>query len=181
MTVPELNRISVISAFFLLAPVVVLGVRPESGVVAAADCDDKERGPSRGTDLEQVRETLLELHNQARAEVRLPSLAVNKKLEAAADGHARDMAKRHTMTHTGEDGSSPTSRILAQGYPLKRCGENVAFGRYTLEKLMKGWIESPPHKANIFGNFSQIGVGYAVAEDGTAFWCVTFGLPLRRK
>ncbi len=47
-------------------------------------------------------------------------------------------------------------------------------------RLMKGWMESPPHKRNILGSFSQIGVAYATAEDGKRYWCVTFGLPARR-
>jgi uncharacterized protein YkwD len=46
---------------------------------------------------------------------------------------------------------------------------------------MKGWMNSPTHKANILGSFTQIGAAYATASDGTPFWCVTFGLPARRK
>jgi uncharacterized protein YkwD len=45
---------------------------------------------------------------------------------------------------------------------------------------MKGWMDSPPHKRNILGSFSQIGVACATAEDGKRYWCVTFGLPARR-
>jgi hypothetical protein len=31
------------------------------------------------------------------------------------------------------------------------------------------------------GSFSQIGAARAIAQDGTPSWCVTFGLPGRRK
>ena len=42
------------------------------------------------------------------------------------------------------------------------------------------WMDSPPHKRNIFGSFSQIGVACATGESGKRYWCVTFGLPNRR-
>lgn len=109
------------------------------------------------------------------------SLEPSKKLQAAAEVHVRDMAARHKMAHEGSDGSTPSQRVEHQGYRLRRCGENVAFGVQTCDAVMKGWMNSPPHKKNILGNFSQIGAAYATAADGTPFWCVTFGLPTRRK
>jgi uncharacterized protein YkwD len=177
----ENSSMSTIKTAFNAMSVVLALSAMASGGFAIGAADDRA-GPSVApSQAEQLRELVLTLHNQARLDEKLPSLAVNKKLEAAAEAHAKEMARRHTMTHTGEDGSTPTSRIEAQGYRLKRCGENVAFGRYSPQRLMKGWIDSPVHRANIFGNFTQIGVGYAVAQDGTAFWCVNFGLPARRK
>ena len=139
------------------------------------------KDPARALDLAKVIEELIVLHNRSRAEGKLASLSASKKLQSAAEGHASDMAARHKMTHTGSDGSTPSSRISASGYRIKRCGENIACGLTTPEEVMKGWMKSPPHKANILGNFSQIGAGCAIAEDGTPFWCVTFGLPARQE
>jgi uncharacterized protein YkwD len=124
---------------------------------------------------------LVEEHNRIRAEAKLSSLSPSRRLQEAAGDHARDMADRRKMSHRGSDGSTPSSRILAKGYRMRRCGENVAFGPRTVEAVMKGWMNSPTHKDNILGNFSQIGAAYATARDGTAFWCVTFGLPARPK
>jgi uncharacterized protein YkwD len=118
-------------------------------------------------------------HNRIRAEAKLPALAVSPKLEAAASAHARDMANRGKMTHKGSDGSDPFDRIAAHGYKYRRAGENVAVGYFTTERLMKGWMDSPHHKKNILGSFSQIGVACATAPDGKRYWCVTFGLPAR--
>jgi uncharacterized protein YkwD len=115
-----------------------------------------------------------------RANARLPALATSPKLEAAARQHALDMAAHGKMTHWGSDGSSAISRISGKGYPYRRAGENIAAGHFTVDGLMKGWMESPPHKRNILGSFSQIGVAYATAENGKRYWCVTFGLPARR-
>jgi uncharacterized protein YkwD len=136
--------------------------------------------PAVKLDQTNVREKLIAAHNQIRAEAKLAALAVSNKLQTAAEQHARDMAERRKMTHEGSDGSSPLDRIKAQGYNYRRAAENIAAGRYTLDRLMNGWMESPPHKKNILGSFSQIGAACAIAEDGKRYWCVTFGLPARR-
>ncbi len=133
--------------------------------------------PARLRPLEQ---TVLEAHNRIRAAAKLPRLEFSPRLRAAAYRQARDMARHKKMSHVGSDDSQPAERIREAGYPYRRAGENVAFGRYTVEGLMKGWMESPPHKRNILGSFSQIGVAYATATDGVRYWCVTFGIPQRR-
>jgi uncharacterized protein YkwD len=95
-------------------------------------------------------------------------------------GMAVRMAARDRMTHKGGDGSGPIERIKATGYAYRRAGENIAAGRFTVERLMNGWMDSPPHKRNILGSFSQIGVACATSESGKRYWCVTFGFPNRR-
>lgn len=131
-------------------------------------------------DLEQVRESLLTLHNRARAEKKSPRLEVSRTLQEAAQAHAEEMASRARMTHRGADGSDVVDRIQTLGYRYRRCGENIAYGHYTPEAVMRGWLTSLPHRKNIQGGFSQAGFGYAIGKDGTPYWCVTFGLPARR-
>jgi len=128
-------------------------------------------------DLETIRERLLSLHNEARVDEKLKKLEVSPKLREAAQKHAEEMAERGEMTHEGKDGSTPAERIKAEGYRYRRCGENIAFGRFSPQSVMDGWLDSPPHKKNILGSFSQIGIGYAKAKNGASYWCVTFGLP----
>ncbi|MGC8641935.1 MAG: CAP domain-containing protein [Isosphaeraceae bacterium] len=154
---------------------------PRMGPIVPVPRLEEEDHRSPALDPARVTKDLVVLHNRVRAQAKLHSLEPSRKLQAAAEEHVRDMAARHKMTHEGSDGSSPASRISNQAYRFRRCGENVAFGVRTCEAVMKGWMESPPHKANILGNFSQIGAAYATALDGTPFWCVTFGLPARRK
>jgi uncharacterized protein YkwD len=136
--------------------------------------------PQAGSDLAALRAQVIEAHNRIRAEAKLPPFSVSGKLQAAAEVHAKDMAARGKMTHKGRDGSTVVERIKAQDYRYFRVGENIAHGRFTTPRLMKGWMDSPPHKRNILGSFSQIGVACATAEDGKRYWCVTFGLAARR-
>jgi uncharacterized protein YkwD len=128
-------------------------------------------------DLEDLRDQIVAAHNRIRADGKLNKLSVSKKLQAAAQAHALDMAQHRKMSHKGSRGSTLTDRIKAQDYRYRRAGENVAAGRFSVERLMKGWMDSPPHKKNILGSFSQIGVGCAIDEDGKRYWCVNFGLP----
>ena len=39
-------------------------------------------------------------------------------------------------------------------------------------------MDNPDYKAQLFGKYSRIGVGYATAEDGIPHWCVILGLSL---
>ncbi len=132
---------------------------------------------SPADNLDDLRIEILEAHNRIRVEAKLSKLSVSKKLQAAAQSHAMDMAANHKMSHRGSRGSTLTDRIKAQSYRYRRAGENVAAGRFNPERVMKGWMDSPPHKRNILGSFSQIGVGCAIDENGTRYWCVNFGLP----
>lgn len=128
----------------------------------------------------QLTTRLIELHNQVREREDLPPLQRNAKLDAAARRHARDMAERQKMEHTGRDGATIIRRAREAGYRYRRVGENIAFGDRTAEAVMKRWLDSPPHKVNVLGAFSQIGAACQCAKDGTPYWCVTFGTPFGR-
>jgi uncharacterized protein YkwD len=146
----------------------------------AGQASSRTEKASPEPDLADLRAQVVEAHNRIRGAAGLPTLSVSDKLQAAAQAHAQDMAARQKMTHVGKRGSSPFDRIKSQGYPYRRAGENIAAGSFGVDRLMKGWMDSPPHKRNILGGFSQIGVGCAIGEDGKRYWCVTFGLPVRR-
>ena len=119
---------------------------------------------------------LIEAHNRERAKEKKAPLTYNAKLDAAAGVQARDMADHDRMTHEGSDGSTPAQRIERQGYHGRRSGENVAEGQQSVAEVMLGWMNSPHHRENILGDFSEIGVARAFAKDKTSYWCVDFGL-----
>ncbi len=131
-------------------------------------------------ELQGIRDRIIEAHNTIRAKVKLGKLVPSRKLTLAAQAHAEDMAARRKMSHTGGDGTSPADRVKGRGYRYRRVGENVAYGHFTEDRVMKGWMESRHHKDNILGGFTEIGVGCAVGEDGKRYWCVNFGLPATR-
>ena len=122
---------------------------------------------------------MIKAHNRLRAEASLPPLELARSFKPQPSDTPRTWLQCDKMSHKGSDGSSSIHRIIAKGYNT-RAGEKHRRGLFTVDGLMKGWMESPHHKRNILGSFSQIGVACATGENGKRYWCVTFGLPARR-
>lgn len=123
----------------------------------------------------QLVTALIEAHNRERAKADLPPLKANALLETAARGHAKDMAEHETMTHDGSDESTPAQRVARAKYHYQRVGENVAAGQRTVAEVMDSWMNSPPHKKNILGDFAEAGAARAADDNGTWYWCVDYG------
>ncbi len=141
-------------------------VRPTSPVHLAPPPADRD-----------VNEAILQAHNVERTRRRRPPLVLNPELTQAAQAHADDMARRGKMAHRGGDGSSPFERMKRVGYSFQAAGENVAYGFDRVDAVMAGWMHSPGHRRNILGDYTEIGVGRAIAPGGVLYYCVTFGTP----
>ncbi len=101
------------------------------------------------------------LINSERANAGLPSLTVNSQLAAAAQGHAADMACNNNISHTGSDGSSSYSRVLASGYS-GTFTEEIIYGGGGPQAAMSWWMSDQIHRDAILNPKStEIGVGYA--------------------
>jgi hypothetical protein len=116
-------------------------------------------------------DTVLQITNQKRSEKGVKPLKRNPSLDKAAQAHSEDRANNcGGISHSGCDGSSPSQRCQAHGYP-SGCGENVALGQKTAQSVMQSWWCSSGHKANILNStYTEIGLG--VSGD---FWTQTFG------
>lgn len=87
-------------------------------------------------------------------------LAENSLLDIAAQAKADDMAKKGYFSHVSPDGSEPWYWIKEAGYDYSYAGENLAVNFSDSEDVMKAWMNSPGHRANILsGNFKEIGIG----------------------
>ena len=152
---------------------------------SCASAGDAAVAPESGA---AVRAHVVELVNAARGKSRkcgserfaaAPPLSASRELNAAADAHARDMARRDYFDHRGADGSQPKDRVLRAGYQSRLTGENIALGPESAEEVVAGWLASPGHCANIMDSrFRHIGVGLATgAGRGKIYWVQTFGTP----
>lgn len=56
----------------------------------------------------------------------------------------------------------------------KMFGENIAAGQKSPEAVMKAWMNSPGHKANILGDYTTIGIG-CVKIGNYYYWTQCFG------
>jgi hypothetical protein len=133
---------------------------------------------------------VLDLVNRARAQPRrcgsadfgaAPPLRWSPVLERVASAHARDMAERGTMTHVGRDGSMPQQRITRAGYKWSAAGENVAAGQRDAESVVRSWLSSPGHCANLMsGDYTEMAVAFATNPEGAAgiYWAQVFAAPI---
>ncbi|WP_084550241.1 CAP domain-containing protein [Actinomadura rifamycini] len=126
--------------------------------------------PAGGT----VAARVVALVNDARAGAGCGPVRSNALLVRAAQGHSADMAARGFFDHTSPDGDGPGDRITSAGYRWSTYGENIAKGQSGPESVMKSWMNSPGHRANILNcKFDEIGVG--VVESGGPYWTQVFG------
>lgn len=101
----------------------------------------------------------------------LSRLAYDEPTAGVAQYWSGWQALHRTMTH-GPAGSFAT-RIWSVR-PGTRVGEIVAAGYQDVASVVDGWMNSPPHKAIILGDFAAAGAGIAYASDGTRYDTVDF-------
>ncbi|MGZ5179744.1 MAG: CAP domain-containing protein [Ramlibacter sp.] len=145
--------------------------------------------PPPQADAGSVAARVLALVNQARAQPRrcgdrlfnaAAPLALDAALTRAAAVHAESMARGGYLEHEGRDGSSPAQRATRAGYDWRTLGENIAMGQTTPELVVRAWLKSAEHCANIMEPaFTQMGVAFAVnnASEGGIYWAQEFGRP----
>ena len=108
--------------------------------------------------------------NAARAQAGLPPMAVDPRLDAAAQSYAEDMARTGRFDHVGADGSTQVTRAQASGCGTAYVGEDIAYGMTSAQAAFDGWMGSAQHRANILtGAFGAMGVGNAADR-----WVIMF-------
>ncbi|GAA0938145.1 CAP domain-containing protein [Streptomyces rhizosphaericus] len=119
---------------------------------------------------------VIALTNAERAAARLAPLAPDPRLTAAAQAHSDDMVARDFYSHTGPEGHQPWDRAKAAGATHRGIGENIACGQRSPEEVVRGWMNSPGHRANILKpDFTHIGVGHATGSRAGTYWTQVFG------
>jgi len=122
-----------------------------------------------------VEAQVIALTNQQRGANGCAALRTDGRLTAAARAHSTDMVTRDFFSHTGSDGSDFVTREARAGYSAASA-ENIAWGWSTADVVVREWMNSPGHRANILncGNVA-VGVGLAKKSDGTPYWTQDFG------
>ena len=112
-----------------------------------------------------------------RASAGLGPLVADAQLERAALQQAGYMAQRGRMSHTTGWGKDFRSRVRDNGISGV-AGENIAEGRFDLDKLFDIWMHSPGHRRNMLDpDFSRFGLAYV--RDGRnsslRYWSLVLG------
>jgi uncharacterized protein YkwD len=108
--------------------------------------------------------------NQARRAQGLPPLRWDESLATAARRHAEVMADHGSAQHGFAGEPSLSVRVKQAGVHFKWLSENVFLGPST-QFIHTGFMQSPPHRANILDrDMDSIGVG--VVERDRQFFAV---------
>ena len=107
--------------------------------------------------------------NEERSRAGLTPLTYSAKLASLARAHSADMLAQGYFAHNDAKGCSSSCRITASGYTWSAAGENIyMMSGYAItvdkvvDMVVKGWMESPGHKANILSDaFTEQGIGIA--------------------
>ncbi|MEU0070482.1 CAP domain-containing protein [Streptomyces sp. NPDC006332] len=122
----------------------------------------------------QAAAQVLKLVNQERAKVGCSALSANSALSDLAEDFSDAMAKQKFFDHTDPSGATPWDRAAKAGI-TDLGGENIARGQATAAAVMKAWMNSPGHKANILNcDFKTLGVGVHFGSGGP-WWTQDFG------
>lgn len=109
------------------------------------------------------------LVNQERTTNGLPPLYASTALNQAAEIRSQELTE--LFSHTRPDGRSGFSILDDRAINWRYVGENIAAGHTTPEIVVKNWMNSEGHRANILNpNYQYIGVGYVTGN----YWTQLF-------
>ncbi|MGZ9933636.1 CAP domain-containing protein [Streptomyces sp. NC-S4] len=147
----------------------------KSRTPAPAPSESATPAPRPALDSHSAEEAaVVELVNQERALAGCGPVRANPPLAALAGAFSLDMATRGFFGHEDPEGNTPWDRATKAGIS-GLGGENIARGQGDAEAVMKAWMNSPDHKANILNcEFRTLGVGVHLAAGGP-WWTQDFG------
>jgi uncharacterized protein YkwD len=123
------------------------------------------KGPCTFTENAAFITELQNLINNERSANGLPALSVNQKLASAAKAHANDMLCNEYYSDYGQNGSTPETRVRAQGYNATLVFENL-FARTAATEVtplaaFNWWMNDPAKRAQLLNpNTTDIGIAY---------------------
>ncbi|MGW4033640.1 CAP domain-containing protein [Streptomyces sp. NPDC004838] len=148
---------------------------PRTEATGESSVPAQRRSPAAPSAEEAMEAEVLALVNEERAKVKgCGPVRFDPALARLAGNFSSDMAKRGFFDHTDPDGDSPWDRAEQAG--VKNLGgENIARGQADARAVMKSWMSSEGHRANILNcDYKTLGVGVHLGEGGP-WWTQNFG------
>ena len=104
---------------------------------------------------------VLRLVNIERQKQGLSALQMDESVRNVARVKATDMYKNKYFSHTSPTYGSPFDMLKKFGITYKAAAENIAQGQTTPAQVVKAWMNSSGHRANILNaKYTHIGIGY---------------------
>lgn len=128
--------------------------------------------PETSEGVRAYEQEVIRLVNAERAKYGLAALTEDWELSRVARYKSQDMHDNRYFSHTSPTYGSPFQMIRAFGLSYRSAGENIAMGYSTPAAVVRGWMNSEGHRANILSSaYTKIGVGYVA--DGS-YWTQQF-------
>ncbi len=122
-------------------------------------------------------QSVLRLINEERIKRGLAPLRVNQTLTQVAMFKAGSMAQGNYFAHTSPEGEGVEALFTRLGVRnWTGIGENLLQmkGAVTAEKAVATWMQSDTHRDIILTPYTDTGIGFAKASDGTAYIAQAF-------
>jgi uncharacterized protein YkwD len=124
--------------------------------------------------------------NEIRHQHHLRPLLLSDGLDAAAQGHSRDMVRRNFFAHTTPTGGTLADRIRRSPFKTHgawAAGENIAWGSGSVgspRNVLRMWLASSTHRAILLSStWRFVGIGRATGnfrgQASAAVWTADFG------
>ncbi len=115
---------------------------------------------------------VVRLVNIERKKNGLKELTYDWELSRVARYKSQDMKDKSYFSHTSPTYGSPFQMMKSFGITYRTAGENIAKGQATPEAVVRAWMNSSGHRANILNSsFTHIGVGYVSSGN---YWTQMF-------
>ena len=126
--------------------------------------------------LNQYEQEVVQLVNQERAKHNLKPLQVDNALSYTSRVKSQDMRDNNYFSHNSPKYGPPKQMVDDFGIPYQRgVAENIGVGYKTPAEVVKGWMESSGHRANILNDkMTHIGVGYVSGGKHRTYWTQQF-------
>ena len=117
--------------------------------------------------------------NTVRAQYGLPSFVTSSQLMEAAQKQSEYQAAQGQGSHTGENGSTPTSRAKAAGFGGGQTvwiSENISWGfSMSAPRSVEIWKQDGPHLLTMLSHYTHVGAGVAIGENGVTYYTLVAG------
>lgn len=133
---------------------------------------DVLRIPELSSSVRAYEQEVVRLVNVERAKYGLSALTEDWELSRVARYKSQDMRDKGYFSHTSPTYGSPFAMMKAFGISYRAAGENIAMGQSTPAAVVRAWMNSSGHRANILSqSFTKIGVGYVASGN---YWTQMF-------
>lgn len=144
-----------------------------NGLISCGSTTSEEPLPIANYQSSSLEGQVFEEVNRYRTSKGLNSLLLHEGLSSIAQKHSARMAIKEKLDHSGYSQRSAQAKFQ---FGLMNTSENViTYGDRlpTARKLVQKWIDSPPHKKNMLGDFDSGGLSLLNKNDliyGTFFF-----------